>query len=136
MSAPATTPAGVGHIRLGHHLRPTRTVLAFVLLGAAAIFARHHGISLWALAVGVVGPDLSFLAAAGAPNPGDGRLARRAVRPYNAVHHPAGPIALTAIGLAAAVPVATVIGLAWLSHLAWDRGLGYRLRAKDGSIPD
>ena len=117
-----------------HTFRPTRTALAFALLGCAAALAHHHGITLWVLAVGVIGPDLSFLAAIGAPNPGNGTLPRRAVRPYNLVHHPAGPLLLTAVGLTLSAPLATVIGLAWSSHQAWDRGLGYRLRNTDGTI--
>jgi hypothetical protein len=124
-----TTPAP-----FHHSFHPTRTAVAFALLGCAALLARHHGISLWVIAIGIIGPDLSFLAAIGAPNPGDGTLPRRAVRPYNLVHHPAGPLLLTATGTAISAPLATVIGLAWLSHQAWDRGLGYQLRNPDLTI--
>jgi hypothetical protein len=133
-TVPTVTPEHTTSVPFRHTFHPTRTVLAFALLGGAAVLARHHGINLWVLAVGVIGPDLSFLAAIGAPDSGTGTLPRRAVRPYNLVHHPAGPLLLTAIGVTLTAPLATVVGLAWLSHQAWDRGLGYQLRNSDGTI--
>ena len=128
-----TTPA-VAAPAFRHHLSPSRLVLAFGLLGAAGAVAHHHGIGLWTLAIGVIGPDLSFLAAIGAPSQGQGLLPRRAVRAYNAAHRPVGPLALAAGGVALGAPFASVVGLAWLAHQAWDRSLGYRLRDADGNI--
>ncbi len=69
---------------------------------------RRDVITLWVLTIGTFGPDLAFLTALGAPNPGNGALPRRAVSPYNALHHPAGLFALTATGLTIAGPVATL----------------------------
>ena len=90
--------------------------------------------SLWLIATGVIGPDLSFVAAIGAAPLAPGLLAPRAVRPYNVVHTPVTPIVVGLASLAAAAPAVTVLTITWLSHIAWDRGLGYRLRNPDGSI--
>jgi hypothetical protein len=117
-----------------HTFHPWWTIAAFGLLIGAAVAAHRHGLPLWALAIGVLGPDLSFLAAIGAPIEEPGQLPRRAVGPYNAVHHPLAPLAVLTASLAAGRVSAAIIAVAWLSHLAWDRGLGYRLREPDGSI--
>ena len=134
--APTTPSTGctVAPAPFRHTFHPLHTLAAFALLGTAAVLAHRHGIGMWVLGVGIIGPDLSFLAAIGAPNPGNGTLARRAVRPYNLVHHPVGPVLLTLVGIASGSALATVVGLVWLSHQAWDRGLGYGLRNLDGTI--
>jgi hypothetical protein len=117
-----------------HLIRPVPLATAFVVLGAAALLVIDDHAAWWVIATGVIGPDLAFLAAIGAPTPQRGIMPARAVRPYNLLHHPAGPIAAIAISLILNDPAATALGLTWASHILWDRGLGYGLRAPDGSI--
>jgi len=118
-----------------HKIRPTSLGVAFVLLGAAIVAAWNlHGGGVWIVA-GILGPDLAFLAAIGAPH-APGRLPGRAVVPYNMAHHPAGP-ALALVGAAGASSASLgLFAIAWLSHLAWDRGVGYGLRGPAGEITD
>ena len=105
--------------------------LAALAAGAGAVAAGAG--PWWVLAGAAVAPDLSFLAAVGAPFPERGRLAPRAVPVYNLVHRPAGPAALAVVGVAGLVPSWTVVaGLGWLAHIAVDRASGYGLRAADG----
>ena len=95
--------------------------------------------ALAALAVLVfIAPDLSFLAALGAPLE-QGRLPARAVRPYNLMHRPMSALTVAvALGIVAAlgwldpVVVGVVTG-SWLAHIAMDRAAGYGLRNPDGS---
>ena len=62
-----------------------------------------------------------------------GQLHPRAVPLYNALHHPAGPIALAGVVLAASLPAGYLVGaLAWAVHIAVDRIAGYGLRTPDG----
>jgi len=117
-----------------HLIRPVPLASAFVVLGAAVrLVIDDHG-SWWVIAAGVIAPDLAFLAAIGAPAPQPGLMPARVVRPYNLLHHPAGPIAATAISAVLGDPSAIALSLTWASHILWDRGLGYRPRASDGSI--
>ncbi len=61
-------------------------------------------------------------------------LGARAVPLFNAMHHPAVPLALllpAATGLLA--PVWIVGALAWLSHIVVDWALGDGVRSEDGS---
>jgi hypothetical protein len=116
-------------------IRPFALVLAFVLVAGAIVMAWRTGAGVLPIILGVAGPDMSFLAAIGAPHE-RGRLPRRAVTPYNVAHHPVGPalVLVAAVGLQSAW--LTVLGVAWMSHLAWDRGFGYGLRSRDGRITD
>ena len=106
-------------------------VLAALLFAALVHEAIAHG--AWAaLAAGLVAPDLALLPWAGSV-PEHGRLAPRAVPLYNALHRfwgPAALIAAAALGLLAGV--ALVAGLAWASHVALDRAVGYGLRTPEG----
>jgi len=117
-----------------HVIRPVPLVSAFAVLGAAVLLVVAGHAAWWVVPLGVVGPDLSFLSALGAPVPEPGRLPARAVRPYNLVHHPVGPIVAVVVSLVVGNPTALAAGLAWGSHLLWDRGVGYGMRARDGSI--
>ena len=84
----------------------------------------------WPLLVFGAAPDLALFAGI-APGLERGQLHPRAVRLYNALHRPVGPIALALLapfgpawlGVAAA---------AWLLHIAVDRVAGYGLRGPDG----
>ena len=109
-------------------------VAAFGLLGTAVAVAHAHGVGLWVVALATLGPDLAFVAAIGAPHERGGPMPARVVPLYNLAHHPAGALALGATALVARSPLAAAVAVAWLSHLAWDRSLGYRLRRPDGTI--
>jgi len=117
-----------------HVIRPVPLSAAFVVLGAAILLAVSGHAAWWVVPAGVIGPDLSFLAALGAPEPAHGLLPIQAVRPSNIVHHPAGPMAAVAVSLLLGNPTAAAFSLAWGSHVLWDRGVGYNLRNADGSI--
>ena len=115
-----------------HVVRPVPLMAAFAVLGAAILLVvKGHG-AWWVIAAGVIGPDLTFLAALGAPE--HGLMPARVVRPYNLVHQPAGPIAAFALSVSVGNPTAMGFSFAWASHLLWDRGVGYGMRARDGSI--
>jgi Domain of unknown function (DUF4260) len=61
-----------------------------------------------------------------------GQLHPRAVPLYNALHHPAGPIAF-GVFAAAFLPAGYLVGAgAWALHIAVDRVAGYGLRTPDG----
>ena len=92
-----------------------------------------------AAAVGsFIAPDLTFLVGLGQPVE-QGRLPRRAVPWYNAMHRMWVPLTLTSfIGIALAPlafgPLAVFIGgLSWMAHIALDRAAGYGLRNPAGS---
>lgn len=118
----------------GHTVRPALVAAAFALLGAAVTLAVATGAPWWLVAAGLIGPDLAFLAAVGDRPTAPGLMPRRAVRPYNIVHHPAGPLALLTLAAATAGGAAAVLAVTWLSHIVWDRAVGYTLRAPDGSL--
>src|SRR5215470_14264217 len=69
---------------------------AAFLLAFAIIEGINHGAAAWAaLAGGLIAPDLTFLAAAGAHEPvSRGQLPRKAVPFYNAAHRTWIPLAL------------------------------------------
>ncbi len=117
-----------------HFIRPVPLAGAFVVLAAAVLVVIDDHAAWWVIAAGVIGPDLAFLAAIGAPVPQPGLMPTRAVRPYNLLHHPVGSVAATAVSAVLGSPTAIALSLAWASHILWDRGLGYGLRAPDGSI--
>ena len=64
-----------------------------------------------------------------------GQLHPRAVPLYNALHHPAGPLALGALAATASSAPSAGLGvaaLAWGFHIAMDRAAGYGPRTPDG----
>ncbi len=117
-----------------HLIRPVPLVSAFAVLSAAVLLVIDDRASWWVIAAGVIGPDLAFLGAISAPALQPGLMPTRVVRPYNLLHHPAGPIAATAVSAVLRSPTAIALSLTWGSHILWDRGVGYGLRARDGSI--
>jgi len=117
-----------------HVLRPVPLGAAFVVLASAIVVSAHFDAAWWLIAFGVIGPDLSFLAAVGQPAGDGGQMPTRAVRPYNLAHHPAGPTLALTVGAMLRSPTLGALSLAWASHLLWDRGVGYGMRAGDGSI--
>ncbi len=106
--------------------RPLLAAGGLAALGGALALLGPWALPLW------LAPDLTFLAALGAPFDRDGRLAPRAVPAYNAAHALPGPVALAAAG-ALLGPVVLGLGLLWLSHVLLDRALGYGLRRPDGA---
>ena len=124
---------------LPRYLRPLYGIAGVMLLaGSAAEMALHGGATIWAGLLGVIGPDLAFLAGIGQPNE-PGLLPTRAVPVYNLVHRLWLPvIMLVAVSFDGRSPgqaapyVAASLG--WLAHISVDRALAFRLRAADGSI--
>jgi len=68
----------------------------------------------------LLAPDLAFL----------GFLigVTQGVMAYNAVHRPAVPLVLFAVGLALSARLAMLLALIWIGHIAMDRAVGYGLR--------
>ena len=102
------------------------------MLGAATILAVRTAAPWWVLAIGIIGPDLTFLTAAGQQPPAPGLMPQRAVPFYNAAHHPTLPAAAIAVAIAVGSPTGTVLAITWLSHIIWDRGVGYTRRDAGG----
>jgi Domain of unknown function (DUF4260) len=79
-----------------------------------------------------VAPDLTMLIGIRTHSE-RGQLSPRAVPSYNAVHRVWGPLALIAVYFVAFHELALLAGaLAWLSHIAVDRTLGFGLRDQAG----
>ena len=77
-------------------------------------------------------PDLAMLVGIGQPHL-PRQLPARAVPYYNALHHPVVPLAFLGVVVVAGLgPAWFVGGLAWLSHIAIDRAVGYGFRTPDG----
>jgi hypothetical protein len=76
-------------------------------------------------------PDLALLAGI-APNLAKGQLHPRAVPLYNALHHPAGPILFALASLAGLGTPWLAAALAWGTHIAVDRAVGYGPRTREG----
>lgn len=87
------TTTGAPRTVAGHRVRPPLVAAAVAVLAAAVALAITTGAPWWLVAGGLVGPDLAFLAALGGRPDAPGLMPRRAVRPYNLLHHPAGPAA-------------------------------------------
>ncbi len=108
------------------------------LLAFAILEGINHGGAAWvALAGGLIAPDLTFAAAAGAREPSvRGQLPRRAVPFYNTAHRTWIPLALAAAYTVAPldIPALFTFLLAWMLHIAVDRVAGYNLRTRDGFI--
>ena len=117
-----------------HAIRPIPLVIAAIVLATSIMLVASDGVRWWFIALGLIGPDLSFFAAIGGPAPVNGTVPPRVVKPYNFVHHPTGPLLAVTASLAFRNPTALTASLAWQSHLLFDRGMGYGLRAPDGSI--
>ena len=94
-----------------------------LLLAGIALFARLSGD--WRLfAMLFLAPDLSFAAYLFGPRSG-------AVA-YNAMHSTIGPLSLLSFGFFAGMPMALPVALIWLSHVGFDRALGYGLKYPAG----
>jgi hypothetical protein len=118
--------------------RATWIAWSAFLLAFAILEGINHGPAAWgALVGGMVAPDLTFFAAAGAHEPvSRGQLPRKAVPFYNTAHRTWIPLALAAAYSVAplSVPALFTFLLAWMLHIAVDSIAGYNLRDKDGFI--
>jgi hypothetical protein len=117
-----------------HVIRPIPLSSAFIILAMSVLLVVRVGALWWVIPLGLVGPDLSFLAAIGMSPREHGNIPPRVIRTYNLFHHPAGPILAAAASLALGNPTSLAASLAWGSHLLYDSGVGYGMRARDGSI--
>jgi hypothetical protein len=105
-------------------------LLAPVLLALTVFEVVEHDTGLWQLLVFALLPDLALFAGIGS-GLARGQLHPRAVPLYNALHRFIGPVVLIAAGYWIGVPW-LVAGLAWATHIAFDRALGYGLRDPAG----
>lgn len=119
---------------LGHRVTLVPLAAAFVVLGAAIAVGTPG--TWWLIPVGLIAPDLTFLAAIGQTPPAPGVMPRRAVPLYNAAHRVAPAALAVLITALLGWHACLVLALAWLSHIVWDRAVGYGLRRGDGTITE
>lgn len=99
----------------------------------ANVQANAYGLGLAPLLIFGIAPHLTVLAGFGQPH-GRGRLAPRAVLPFNLMHHPVVPMIVLGLAVAMAAPFWLVGALAWLSHIVVDWAFGDGLRTADGRV--
>jgi hypothetical protein len=129
-AAPSPAPT-VAQASAASAVRPVFFPL-FGLLAAATVFAVARDGSWGAALAGALGPDLALALGVGS-NLVRGQLHPRAVPLYNAVHRFLGPVALVTVAALGALGTGWLIaGLAWATHVALDRSVGYGLRTRDG----
>jgi hypothetical protein len=98
----------------------------------ANVVSGSHQLGLIPVLVFGIVPHLAVLAGIGEAH-APGQLAPRAVPLFNAMHHPAPPLALLALAAAGILsPFWLVAGLAWLGHIVVDQGFGKGPRTADG----
>jgi len=114
------------------HLRHAWLVPGLALSVYASLESSRSGVGLVVLlAFGIV-PHVPALAGLVMPH-SKGQMPRPAVPIFNALHDPLMPIVLLGLGLANVLPpIATVGGLAWISHILVDWALGDGRRTRDG----
>jgi hypothetical protein len=78
----------------------------------------------WLYFVLFLAPDLSFLAYLAGPKVG--------AWVYNAAHSTIIPMAMLTVGFGFAPPLTLSLALIWLSHIGFDRALGYGLKYQAG----
>ena len=115
---------------LGTARRSVYLMLGVALTIIALVEMIRFGGATWFALAFVILPDIALLYGAAADLE-RGRLHPRAVRLYNVVHSFWLPLALMAVGLWLP-PVVFVSGVVWAAHIAWDRGLGFGLRTREG----
>ena len=111
--------------------RVVYAVLAIALFAVGVALSRREDLSWWYLIAFAIAPDLTMLV--GVRDSGKGRLSPKAVPYYNAAHRLIGP-AVLGIAVAWFNPGLLVGALAWAGHVCFDRAIGIRLRAPDGSM--
>jgi hypothetical protein len=121
-------PLSSSHRRVGY------AALAVVLVGLIVLVYARETVGWWPVVAFGLGPDLALLLGAGRGLE-HGQLHPRAVPLYNLLHRFWGPLALGVVALAASLPAAWLVGaLAWGTHIAVDRAVGYGLRSRDGFV--
>jgi hypothetical protein len=86
---------------------------------AVAAYAHAGGSWTWFVLLFLI-PDLSFIGYLAGPRGG-------AVI-YNLAHSYVLALALAGAGYAVGAPLASAVGLIWIAHIGFDRGLGYGLK--------
>ena len=119
-----------------HLSRPHRRLayagLAAALVAVIVVVYARDTVGWWPIVAFGLGPDLALLLGAGSGLE-SGQLHPRAVPFYNFAHRFWGPVVLGTVALAASLPSAWLVGgLAWATHIAVDRAVGYGLRTRDG----
>ena len=110
--------------------RPAYGLLA--LLGASVVIALvARGVGGWHALAFALAPEFALPASA-APGLTRGQLHPRAVPLYDALHAFPGPLLLAIAGLLWLGPPWLVGALAWATHIAVDRALGYGPRTREG----
>jgi hypothetical protein len=133
MTFARTRSVGVGRprrLRLRHAwLVPGLGIALFANAQAGAL-----QVGLVPLLVFGIVPHLTVLVGFGQPH-ARGQLAPRAVPLFNALHHPAVPLAVLGLAVTGVLPPFWLVGaLAWLSHIVVDRGFGDGPRTADGYV--
>jgi Domain of unknown function (DUF4386) len=128
--AVASVTAPVRRLRPRHLLVIVGLALAF----AANAETQSRGFGLVPVIAFAIAPRLPLLLGLGQPK-APGRMARRAVPLFNALHEPALPVAIIALSLVGILPALWLVGgLAWLGQLVIDWALGDGIRESDGSL--
>jgi hypothetical protein len=116
--------------------RRTRQLLAglaaIALISAIVVLLLRPGGGGWHVFAFAVMPDIALLFGM-SPAMAKGQLRPQAVPLYNALHHPAGPALLAIASIWLGTPW-TLGALAWATHIAVDRAVGYGLRDRDGFV--
>jgi hypothetical protein len=98
----------------------------------ANVLATDHGLGLVPVLLFGIAPHLTVLVGIGQPH-ARWQLAPRAVPLFNAMHHPALPLALLGVAAAGILPTFWLVGaLAWLGHIIVDLSFCDGLRTADG----
>lgn len=127
MTADATS-VRAGRLKLRH----LWIIPGLALAVYANVIAGEHDLGLFPLLLFGILPKLPFFLGIGQPTV-SGQLPPRAVLGWNVMHHPVTPTLVLGATLTGLLPVFwTVAGLAWLSHIVVDWGLGDGLRSTDG----
>jgi hypothetical protein len=113
-------------------LRPIWLVAGLAVAVYAGTQATQHDLGLVPLLLFGIVPHLAPLVGIGQPH-ASGQLAPRAVPLFNAMHHPALPLAVLGLAVVGVLTPFWLVGaLAWLGHIAFDYGLGDGQRTPDG----
>jgi hypothetical protein len=120
------------------HIRSNLAYTVLALMLGAFLFRElnRHGVGGGHAPSFALIPDVAFFVSV-APGLAKGQLHPRAVRLYNALHSLYGPVVMA---IAAALDlfgfdfVWFIGALAWATHIATDRALGFRSRTPEGFI--
>ncbi|MGD9711075.1 MAG: DUF4260 family protein [Thermomicrobiales bacterium] len=108
-------------------------IVAVFTIPAVFWLAKEQGDGWIALLFAIM-PDVGLLYGM-SPALAKGQLHPRAVRLYNALHSVGGPFIALLVAMSGQAPDWVIVAaLAWLSHIAVDRAIGYGLRDKAGYI--